>query len=164
LIETNTKYVYGSAAPKIDYNVYEENEVLKRKKVQKSNSKVKLKMVLGILSVFCGFVFLMYRYAIITELNYSVEKASKTYAKVSNENTLLKISIDKNLDLNKVRDIAETKLGMHQPDKFQIVYVKVPKTDLTVRDNKLTGDSTEAGSGAWLALFNKVTKLVEFLD
>lgn len=164
MIETNTNYVYGSAAPKIEYNVYEENEVLKRKKLHKSNYKVKLKMVFAILSVFCCFVLLMYRYAIITELNYSVEKAAKNYAKIKNENTLLKIEIDKNLDLNSIREIAEKRLGMQKPDKNQIVYVKVPKTDVTILDNAFAADKKQEDKGVLVALISKVSSLVKILD
>ena len=164
MIKTNANYVNGSTAPQIEYNVYEENEVLKSKKVHRSNYKIKLKLVLAILFVFCCFLLLMYRYAFITELNYSVDLASKNYEKIKNENTLLKIDIEKNLDLNIIRDVAETKLGMHKPDKYQIVYVKVPKFDVTVLENSSVLDDKKEDESILVALLSKVNGFIKILD
>jgi len=161
LVKNNNNYVYGSEAPKIEYNVYEENEVLKTKKIHRSNYKSKIKMVLAILFILCCFLVLMYRYAFITELSYSVDKVVKNYDKIKNENMLLKIEIDKNLDLNKVREIAETKLGMHKPDKYQIVYVKVPKSDTTIIENSITKDIVN--KGAIVTIIGKVSNFSKSL-
>ncbi len=131
MIQTDKNYVHGTAAEKLDYDVYSENVLLKDKKRQRANNKVKTKMVLSIALVFVMFFFVMYRYAVITELNYKLDSINKKYNDIKNDNTSLKVSIERELDLNKIRQTAESRLGMHTPDKYQIVFVKVQKHDYT---------------------------------
>lgn len=131
MLHAGKNYVYGTAAEKIQYDVYEENTVLKQKKKYKSNRGTKLKAVLLIIAAFVMCYFVILRYTVITELNYKIIKESKNYENVRNEYVQLKVDIDKSLDLQKIREIAEKKLGMQKPDRFQMVYVNVPKSDFT---------------------------------
>lgn len=162
MIQAGKNYVYGTAAEKLEYDVYEGNKVLKDKKRQRANNKAKLKMVCNILIVFAACFTVMYRYALITDLGYNIHKANKTYKEVLNENTRLKIAIEKEMDLNKVREIAETKLGMHKPYKHQIIYVKVPKNDFTKipDDYNQTGNTVE---NLFAMIFERVGKFASLL-
>lgn len=132
MIETGKSYVHGTAARKLEYDVYEENQVLRAKKKQKSNNRAKLNLVLSIFVVFILVFLVIYRYAMITELTYNIDKSEKQYSEIKNENSILKVNIEKGTDLNKVRQIAEDKLGMHKPDKYQVIYVIVPKSDYSI--------------------------------
>ena len=138
MIQKTSGYVYGTAAKKIEYDVYEENSVLKKKKTYKRNNKAKFRFVLLILFGFALSFVIMFRYAVITELNYKIAKVNKTYSEIKNENVRMKVEIDKQMDISKIREAAEKKLGMQKPDKYQIVYVNVPKNDFTkVADAKI---------------------------
>jgi len=141
LLAEKEKYYYGTAAPKIDYDVYENNKVLKAKKRQKRNNKVKLKAVFCILIFFLSFSHIIYMYAQVTEMDYLLNKDNKVLNEHKNENIRLKLEIQKNLDLNRIREIAQTKLDMQKPDKHQIIYVNVPKTDFTEIPEKKEGIS-----------------------
>ncbi|MCR4434569.1 MAG: cell division protein FtsL [Clostridiales bacterium] len=131
MIKKGENYVYGSTAEKIKYDVYEENKVLKEKKKHRTNNRAKLRTVCAILIVFAACFTIIYRYAAITELNYKVVKQNKIYESIKDENTRLRVEISKETDLNKIRAVAESKLGMQRPDKYQIVYMNVAKNDYT---------------------------------
>lgn len=130
MLPEEKNYVYGSAAPKIDYDVYEENKVLKAKKKQRANNKIKVKLVFAILALFAAFLSVILMYAKITEVNYDLNKKNKEYNDKKNANIQLRLEIQKNLDLNRIKEIALTRLDMQEPDKYQVVYVRVPKKDV----------------------------------
>jgi cell division protein FtsL len=143
LIQANKSYVYGSAAKKLEYDVYEENKVLKAKKLTRLNNKYKFKVVCMILLVFTIVLAVIFRYAMITELSYNIDKSVKQYGELKDEHSRLMVEIEKATDLNKIRDLAERKLGMHEPDKYQVVYIRVPKSDFT----KVADAQAEKASG-----------------
>ncbi|MDF2524017.1 MAG: Cell division protein FtsL, partial [Clostridiales bacterium] len=90
MLETGkTPYVQGTAAEKIEYNVYEENKVLKAKKQQKSNNNEKVKIVVAVILTFACCLTLIFRYAQITEMNYKLLKANNQYNEIMNENSRL---------------------------------------------------------------------------
>jgi cell division protein FtsL len=162
LIQKGKSYIYGTAAEKLEYDVYEENKVLKAKKVQKTQNKVKLKMVFNILIVFILFFGVMYRYALITELNYKINKTNISYNEIKNENARTKVEVEKQMDLQKIKETAEKKLGMQKPDKFQVVYVNVPKSDYTVVADNVKEDSG-VKNNLFLGILNKVEEFTHLL-
>ncbi|MFA6308285.1 MAG: cell division protein FtsL [Clostridia bacterium] len=162
-MSANKNYINGTSARKLDYNVYEENEVLKEKKKHKSNNKIKSKMIFSFMIIFAlGFVILG-RYATLTQLNYNVSKYTNEYNEIQDKNVKLKVDIQSKTDLNKVRQIAEQKLGMQKPDKNQIVYVDVPKTDFTVVNDKIAGTAVADKGVSISTLMYNVAKFIGFV-
>lgn len=169
-------YVYGTAAEKIsrdnvrngvrvnrqyNYDVYEENTVLREIKDLKALARSRLRLVAGLLAVFAAFCFLMYRYALITELNYSLNKASQNYSEILDANTRLRVDIEKQTDLLKIREIAETEYGMHKPDVYQTFYVKIDKNDRVLVSDAYV-DKMQDGSGfvVFRGILNKLAGLI----
>jgi cell division protein FtsL len=141
LASGNNKYVYGSVAEEIKsenvvYDPYEENAVLKSKKIARSNAKLKTKILFSIFLIFGMCAIIMFRYAQITQLNYETSKLSSQYTTMHNENANISIEIKKAMSLINIREIAELKLKMHKPNKSQIVYVDVPKKDVIMLADK----------------------------
>ncbi len=134
------EYVYGSAARQLEYDVYEENQVLKAKKTYRSHRKVKLRMVMAILAVFAAGLAVMCRYAIITKISYQINQRQKVYESIRNENSMLRVEIETKTDLNEIKEVAETRIGMQMPDKSQVVYIRVPRNDYTVLMSSDTGE------------------------
>lgn len=132
MTKANNQYIYGSAVEKVEYDVYEENKVLKAKKIHKQNRKVKLKMVFNVMLLFALSFAVIYRYAIITELSYEIDKLGKEYESLLEEKSVLEFELEKGMNLATVEDVATNKLGMVRPDKNQVIGVSVPKTDYTV--------------------------------
>lgn len=137
------EYIQGSAVRKPEYDVYEQNKVLKAKKRYKSNRKVKVKMIFAIMVVLTAALAVMWRYAIITKTSYEISQKEKEYNELRNENAILRVEIESETDLTTIKETAENKLGMAMPQKSQIIYVKVPRNDYTVvvqEENKAPGD------------------------
>ena len=164
MIQTDKSYVYGTAAEKLKYNDYEENIVQSsEKKVKRVNNKSKLKVVCIIAIVFAACFILMLRYALITELSYSIDNSKIEYNKLKNANSIIKVENDKNMDLQQIKETAENRLGMHKPDKYQKVEVWVPKNDYTkVADTYESQDN--ASSGMFAVLMDKVGKIAQLLN
>ncbi len=136
MAETKIDYVHGSLAEKIKYDPYENNAILKSKKIARDNSRLKVRIILNIFLVFAMFIVVMFRYAQISQLNYESNILKSQYTQIQNENQLLGIDIQNAMDLKNIRQIAETKLDMHKPAKSQIVYVNLSKKDVTITANK----------------------------
>ncbi|HHV60694.1 MAG TPA: cell division protein FtsL [Clostridiaceae bacterium] len=129
MIRTEKSYIDGTSVRKIEYDVYEHNQVLKAKSKARANTKVKIKILFCIFMVFSAFALLMYRYALITDINYKLNKAYKEYENIKNENIRATVEIAKGMDLERIRQIAETELGMRKPEKHQIVRLNVTRND-----------------------------------
>ncbi len=139
MASTNNKYVYGSVAENIDndiYDPYEENVVLKSKKVARNNKKIKTKITFCILTIFSLCALTMFKYAQISQLSFDNNKLTKQYLEIQNNNQLLSIEIQNAKSLKNIREVAENNLHMHKPNKSQIIYVEVPKEDVTKTANK----------------------------
>ncbi len=167
------EYVQGSAARQLEqteqeqqsrkleqYDVYEKNSVLKAKKQYKINRKVKLKLVLSILMVLVAALAVMYRFALITQLSYNINKNEAIYSDLRNENSILKVQVETQTDLTEIKEIAETRLGMQKPDKSQIVYIKVPRNDYTV----VMKSQDKSDSGILKAFIYKVSGMIGLFE
>lgn len=170
MIQAGKNYVYGSTARKLEtpakpiYDVYEENKVLKEKKKARKNNKVRLKTVGYVMVIFSCCLLMMYRYALITELNYNISKLEKIYNEKVNENSRLKIAIEEDTDLDRIKQLAEEKLGMQKPDRYQIVYINVPKSDFTTVSGTYKDRDGSADTGNLLAaLGRKVGRFLRLL-
>ncbi len=162
MIKTDKNYIQGTAARKLEYDVYEENKVLSNKKKQRVNNKLKVKVVFAFMVAFALSGFVMYRYALITDLNYKINTKMNALTEIKNENTRLKVKIERELDLQKIQQFAEENLGMQKPDKSQCTFVKVPRSDFTTASNKNEGRAKNSDN-IFEALLSKVDKLTEFL-
>jgi cell division protein FtsL len=162
LSEKNYGYVEGTAARQLEYDVYEENKVLREKKRYKNNRKVKLKSVFTIVAILAAALAVMCRYAIITEMSYEINQKETEYNTLRNANALLKVQIETETNLTDIKEIAETRLGMQTPDKSQLVYINVPREDYTIT---LDPKDETVGSGNVLKNFiNKLAGLVSILE
>lgn len=152
------EYIHGSAAKQLDYDVYEENKVLKAKKQYKNNRKAKFKLVISILAVLIVGLAVVYRFALITQMSYGINETEKQYDKLRNENSKIRVQVEQDTDLTNIRQLAETRLGMQMPDKSQIVYISVQKNDHTVVMNTKDED-TKANANILTAFISKVAGL-----
>ena len=163
MIQKDYGYVQGSTARQIQYDVYEKNTVLKEKKRYKNNRIVKFKLVLSVLAVLIAGLTVMYRFAAITQLSYTINQNENLYDELRNQNSILKVQIETNTDLTNIKELAETRLGMQKPDKSQIVYIKVSRNDYTVVMK--TQDEVGMDGGNILKIFiNKVAGLIKLFE
>jgi len=169
LIQTEGNYISGTSAKKLKYNekfkydVYEENKLLKAKKKARSYIKTKLKIVCFVLAVFSCCFTMIYRYALITDLSYTINKLEKYHNELMNENSRIKIDLERKTDLNRIKEIAQSKLNMQEPDRYQIVYISIPKDDFTIVAETYKNNKERTGSGMLALLIEKVGRLARLL-
>lgn len=166
MIQRDYEYIQGSTVRQLEYDVYQENEVLKAKKIYRTNKKVKFKMVLAILSLLFVALTVMYRFAVITQLGYTISQRETAYNELRNQNSLLRVKIESQTDLAAIKEAAETELGMQMPDKSQIVYIRVPRKDYTLVMNKTAADenSGEGDNNIIKNIANKAAAFMKLFD
>jgi cell division protein FtsL len=159
-------YMYGTSAEKIRDEIYETNKVLKEKRKYRLNRAAKTKMFFSILFLFVLGFLVAYRYALITDLNFSLCRLQTQYEKLRSENSRLKIAIEKDTDLSKIKNIAETKLNMQKPDKYQVVYIRVPKSNFTVISNDYKNNTKNNANknDLFAVILNKADIIRKLLD
>ena len=162
MIQKNNNYVYGTAAEKIEYDVYEKNKVLKEKRKYKANILIKVKMVASILLLFLFGLTIMYRYALIADLNYEISNKERQYENLRNENSRIKVAIENETNLTRIMEIAQNNLGMQKPDKYQILHIRVPKTNYTVTSAQYK--DTKAKENFLVGLINKGEIIKKLFD
>lgn len=167
----NSDYVHGTSARKIQHNqygqhdqydVYEKNRVLKEKRKYRSNRFVKIKVVLSVLLVSVIGFTAIYRYALITDLNYKINKLKVEHKELVNDNLRLRIAIEKNTDLAEIKSVAENRLSMQKPDKYQIIYIRIPKDNFTVASD--TYKNKEENRQFLTSILNKVDIFKRLLE
>lgn len=160
MMKTDKNYIQGTAARKLEYDVYQENKVLRQKREQRANNKIKVKVVFAFMVLFALSGLVMYRYALITDLNYKINSKMNELDEIKNENTRLGVKIESELDLQKIQKFAEENLGMQKPDKSQCVFVKIPRSDFTTATSK---NEDKNSDNIFKAILSKVDKFTEFL-
>lgn len=155
-------YVQGSVVRKPDYDVYEENKVLKAKKQYKNNRKAKFKLVMSILTVMIAGLAVVFRFALIMQMSYSINETEKRYNNLRNDNSRIRVQVEQDTDLNSIKHLAETKLDMQMPDKSQLVYIQVEKTDHTVVMNTVDEEAKD-NANIFAAFISKFAGLFNLL-
>lgn len=136
MVNNKNPYMYGAAAPKIEYNVYEENPVLKTIRKVRVKNKHKYKFIFNLIIIFVLLLLITNRIAITTELNYAIASYEDELTTLKDENSRLISEIENSIDLIEIKYIAETKLSMRKPYKHEIKYVSVQKNDFSVVSGK----------------------------
>ncbi|MGI6622372.1 MAG: hypothetical protein GX227_09780 [Clostridiaceae bacterium] len=163
-MDRNNSYIYGSVAPKLPGRTgrpAEQQRIEKKVSKQtrsypKSSSVPKTRMVFALMFVTAICFVILYRFSVITELNSRMGKLTAEYNQLRDENRMLKVDIETSIDLDHVKHIAETKLNMHKPDKYQLVLVSVPKSNYSVvLNHEYIDETTQKAS-----LVDKVMKTV----
>lgn len=155
-------YIQGTAARKLEYDVYEENKVLSEKKKQRVSNKIKIKVVFAFIILFTLSALVVYRYALITDLSYKIDAKKNEYTEIKNDNTRLKVQIASNLDIQRIQRIAEENLGMKKPDKSQYTNVIIPRSDFTTASNEINGEGKNNKS-IFDTLLSRVDKFTRLL-
>jgi len=139
-VDRKNSYMYGSVAPKLPERTgqpEEQQRVVKgQPKLVRSNAKTssmpKARMFFALLFVTAVCFVILYRFSVIAEMSAQMGKLTSQYNNLRDENRMLRVEIETSIDLDHVKQVAETKLNMHKPDDYQIVLVSVPKSSYSV--------------------------------
>lgn len=153
----------GNAARKIEYDVYKENVVLKQKRKFRTHGRITARVLAVVFLVFMMGFTIMYRYALLTEMNYDIEQLNRKYTEMKNDNSMLKVKIGEQTVLEKVGEVAGNKLGMTVPVNSQMVQVRVPGEDYTKVSEEYTDREPSTLEGVFAVLIDKVSRISKLL-
>ncbi len=148
-------YTYGTGALKIE-------KPKPRKKVRRGTSKKARKNVwsniLSILVITSLAFVLLARYAIITEKTSLLTKLRTEYETANSIVVQKEFNLEQEVDLQKIEEIATTRLGMQRPEKHQMVYINMNNTDYTEKADK----QGMSGGGFFASVLGGFNKIVEY--
>jgi cell division protein FtsL len=153
----------GNAARKIEYDVYSENRVLKEKKITRARGKVTSRVVFVVFLVFLMGITVMYRYALLTEINYDIDRLNQQYMDLKNDNSMLRVEIGAKTVLEEIADTAKTRLGMALPVSSQIIHLRVPGEDYTVVSEEYRKEGPSTVEEPFTVLVDKISRLSKLL-
>lgn len=106
-----------------------------RKKIAmegRANRAYSIKIVLVLSVFFCGTLAFMWSSAMVTAQRVETQKYKDKLADLKSQNALLAIDVAEQMDLDTVKQIATEKLGMVEPQPYQIQYIDVPEQSYTI--------------------------------
>ncbi len=161
-------YNTSSNAYDFDHNIYEkENERQKseeERRLRKQAEAVKRKSFIhrakftaAIFFVFAGCIVTMASNATVDRQRVINNNLKDELSSLKSENTNLQSKINDNTDLAYIEREAKTRLGMTEPQPYQIVYIDVPKQSYTVQ---YEAQAEEKDDGFGISKFLDVIKSV----
>ena len=159
-------YNTSSNAYDLDREIYErENERQREeKRVQRQSESVKrksfvhrAKFTVAIMFVFAGCIVTMASNATVDRQRVVNSNLKDELSQLKTENTNLQSKINDNTDLAYIEKEAKTRLGMTEPQSYQIVYIDVPKQSYTVQYD---AEAEEKKEGFGISKFIDVMKNV----
>ncbi len=133
------RYMYETSPRKLkpEYDPPRERKrkkssTLKRKKEEKVKVQIKKRKAKAVLYLIMAFSVLFaigYQNSKINEEFSKYKNSEEKLATIQKENEQLKVTIENNLNLNNVEQMAKEQLGMQQATTQQTRYVNLPKKD-----------------------------------
>ena len=130
---------YYNTHPKV-YRVNEEKTVpyvrMKEsraaKKERKERSFHKLRLILSVMVVFAGCILMMCAYTAVHQQRIKNTKLKDELIVLQNQNSTIAADMSADLSVDYIREEAVNRLGMVEPQDYQIVYINVDEQSYTV--------------------------------
>lgn len=131
------------------------------KTVRRKKKKINTGILVSILSLSLSAGFMISEFVTVNEKRDEAaqleEKLETTEAATSQK----KHELDESVDRNVIMKEATTRLGMQTPEKYQIIYINVPREDVT----NTTANSVEGMNNSVKNFFSKMfSDIVEFFS
>ena len=143
---------YGNLAYKYDY-AEEKRQEQQKKQAKKQNTapaRAKKKAtglsyasrLAAVFVVAVSAVFMIVQYVTVNDTHTALNAAIKEYEFEESVTAQKAFELEQSIDLSKIETEATSRLGMRRPEKHQVIYVDVKKSDTTVRTaNEIEGFS-----------------------
>ncbi len=124
-------------------------EYTEQKRIRREQIKHRLKLFMALAFVFSCLLLTMVSYASVAEQRVNLNRMKDELAVMQNENIALQAEISEQVDLASIKKDATERLGMSEPQPYQIVYVEAPTQSYTVQyaaaeENKEEGFSLKS--------------------
>ena len=149
----NQNYNMSSSAYAYDYLVEEDEKLIQKKRmrdeikqlaVEKKERRLhRLKLTMAILVVFGGSLITMASHAAVVEQRMINVSLTEQTIQLQSENNALSAELSDKIDLAYVEKEATERLGMTEPQDYQLHYIDVPKQSYTVQYDVSTESEKE---------------------
>lgn len=130
----------------------EQASLNRAKAIRRHLAVQRLKMMLGIVMtvfIITGiFALVVYRQAMILEMNFANLAVENKISKINQECSLTSEALAQKTNLDEIRHLAVEKLGLQDPARRQIISVSIPDTDRVVYT---ASDTVNSEDEAYLA-------------
>ena len=158
---TGSYYTYGNVAYELQpdytpYRVREEEEERRKEAARIAREEVRenhissVKMLGVALVLFIGCIAFMGMHVVVDNAEVSLRRQRSTLEDLKSANAILEAELTEQLDMDYIKQEATERLGMSEPQSYQVVYIDVPKQSYTVQYD--ADDAAESAS-----LLDKIT-------
>lgn len=138
----------------------EQKEQLAEEKFRKAEIResriAAFKLIAIIMVLFAGSIAFMGMHVKVTQENFQLRKEKGQLAELQASNAILEAELTEQIDLDFIKEQASTRLGMAEPQPYQIVYIDVPKQSYTIQYAADTTD--EKKDSGFLNITNRLKK------
>ena len=156
-------YTYGNVAYELqpDYSPYrfrEEEEERRKEEARlaqaeaRENRVASVKMVAVALVLFLGCIAFMGMNVLVDNAEVSLRQQKHDLDNLKAANAILEAEMVEQLDMDYIKQEATERLGMSEPQSYQVVYIDVPKQSYTVQHN--VDDAVES-----VSLLTRITNI-----
>ncbi len=92
-----------------------------------------IKSVLMIVMIFAGAIAFMSTKVQVDNISFEIRQANEELKSLQDMNAILSAELANEVDLDYIKEEAMTRLGMAEPQPYQIIHIDVPKTGYTVQ-------------------------------
>lgn len=129
------------------------NRLTKKEKAEQREAfRHSFKLICSIILIFAGCLVMMVSYATVTQQRIENQNLREKLAKMQSENISVEADLTNQLNLDYVATQAKERLGMAEPQTYQVVYIDVPKQSYTVQYDVTT--SKEEQKFSWKKLMD----------
>lgn len=158
---TGSYYTYGNVAYELQpdytpYRVREEEEERRKEAARiareeaRENRISSVKMLGVALVLFIGCIAFMGMHVVVDNAEVSLRRQRSALEDMKSANAILEAELTEQLDMDYIKQEATERLGMSEPQSYQVVYIDVPKQSYTVQYD--ADDAAESAS-----LLDKIT-------
>ena len=105
------------------------NEPKKNVGISKKEQQKRRKQICSVIVIFALLLMISHRNSLISEEFKAIQNLKSDLSNIEKENKQLEITIESNLNLNKIEKIASEQLGMQKQTVEQTIYTELPKHD-----------------------------------
>lgn len=116
-----------------------EKRQLSRKQKLQQQRRLNFQVICVIIALFCAAYFMISQNVQVNDTARQINNLKKELAVLESNTSQKTFELEQSVDLNKVEEIASTRLNMQRPEKYQVVYINIKTDDVT----EVTADNVE---------------------
>lgn len=142
--QAGSYYTYGNVAHELqpDYTPYrfrEEEEERRKEEARLAKAEARearissVKMIGVVLVLFLGCIAFVGMNVLVDNAEMSIRQQKSNLDDLKSANAILEAELTEQLDMDYIKQEATERLGMSEPQSYQVVYIDVPKQSYTVQ-------------------------------